>query len=118
MVLRIDDTDVDRNTQASLNSIYEGLNWLDLPWDEFYRQSERLDLHRKFAYDLLAKGLAYRDFTPATGGEEKSQAEGQWLCNPEMRALSEAESVKRAASGEPFVIRFRVNQRAGLRADV
>src|SRR5207302_2184844 len=53
MVLRIDDTDVDRNTEASLNSIYEGLNWLDLPSDEFYRQSERLDLHRKFAYRLL-----------------------------------------------------------------
>ncbi len=112
MVLRIDDTDVDRNTEVSLNSIYEGLNWLDLPWDEFYRQSERLDLHRKFAYDLLEKGLAYRDFTPATG-EDKSQAEGQWLCNPEMRALSEAESVKRAGSGEPFVIRFRVNREPG-----
>src|SRR4051794_14628547 len=113
MVLRIDDTDVDRNTQASLNSIYEGLNWLDLPWDEFYRQSERLDLHRNFAYDLLAKGLAYRDFTPAIGGEERSQAEAQWLCNPEMRALSEAESVKRAGAGEPFVIRFRVNREPG-----
>ena len=113
MVLRIDDTDVDRNTEASLNSIYEGLNWLDLPWDEFYRQSERLDLHRKFAYDLLEKGLAYPDFTPATGGEEKSLEEGQWLCNPEMRALSEEEGVKRAASGEPFVIRFRVNREPG-----
>ena len=113
MVLRIDDTDIDRNSQTSLNSIYEGLNWLDLPWDEFYRQSERLDLHRQFAYDLLAKGLAYRDFTPASGGEEKSQAEGQWLCNPEMRALSEAESVRRAGNGEPFAIRFRVNREPG-----
>lgn len=113
MVLRIDDTDVDRNTEASLNSIYEGLNWLDLPWDEFYRQSGRLDLHRKFAYDLLEKGLAYRDFAPATTGEEKSPGEGQWLCNPEMRALPEEESVKRAARGEPFVIRFRVNREPG-----
>jgi glutamyl-tRNA synthetase len=113
MVLRIDDTDVDRNTATSLNSIYEGLNWLDLSWDEFYRQSERLDLHRKLAYDLLAKGFAYRDFTPVTGAEEKSQAEAQWLCNPEMRALSEPESVRRAAAGEPFVIRFRVNREPG-----
>src|SRR4051794_38912733 len=113
MVLRIDDTDVDRNTQASLNSIYEGLNWLDLAWDEFYRQSERLDLHRKFAYDLLAKGLAYRDFTPAAVGEENYQTDEQRLFNPEMRALSEAESVKRAANGEPFVVRFRVNRDPG-----
>jgi glutamyl/glutaminyl-tRNA synthetase len=43
MVLRIDDTDIERNTQASLNSIMDGLNWLGLSWDEFYRQSERLD---------------------------------------------------------------------------
>src|ERR1700760_4868857 len=79
MVLRIDDTDVDRNTEASLNSIYEGLNWLDLGWDEFYRQSERLELHRRLAYDLLAKDFAYRDFTPAHAEEdEKPQSEGQW----------------------------------------
>src|SRR5579863_4120467 len=37
MILRIDDTDVERNTQASLDSIYEGFRWLDLRWDEFYR---------------------------------------------------------------------------------
>lgn len=111
MVLRIDDTDVDRNTEASLNSIYEGLNWLGLGWDEFYRQSERLDLHRKIAFDLLAKGSAYRDFTPAAADlEEKPHGEGPWLCHPEMRALSKEESDRRAAAGEPFVIRFRVDR--------
>ena len=46
VILRIDDTDIERNTEASLNSIFEGLKWLDLGWDEQYRQSERLDLHR------------------------------------------------------------------------
>jgi glutamyl-tRNA synthetase len=111
MVLRIDDTDIDRNTEASLNSIYEGLNWLALGWDEFYRQSERLDLHRKLAHDLLAKGLAYRDFTPAAADlEGKPYAEGPWLCNPGMRALSKEESDARAVAGEPFVIRFRVQR--------
>src|SRR3954471_2588191 len=111
MVLRIDDTDVDRNTEASLNSIYEGLNWLDLGWDEFYQQSERLELHRKLAYDLLAKDLAYRDFTPAIAESEgHAHSEGPWLCNPEMRALSETESQERAENGEPFVIRFRVQR--------
>ncbi len=111
MVLRIDDTDVDRNTEASLNSIYEGLNWLDLGWDEFYRQSERLDLHRKLAYDLLAKGSAYRDFTPAVADiENRPHGEGPWLCNPEMRELSREESDRRADAGEPFAIRFRVKR--------
>ncbi|MBV9265270.1 MAG: glutamate--tRNA ligase, partial [Acidobacteriaceae bacterium] len=111
MVLRIDDTDVDRNTEASLNSIYEGLNWLSLPWDEFYRQSERLDLHRKLAYDLLERGLAYRDFTPASSDAEgKAHESGPWLCNPEMREMSTEKSERRAASGEPFGIRFRVER--------
>jgi glutamyl-tRNA synthetase len=61
MILRIDDTDVERNTQQSLDSIFEGLKWLDLGWDEFYRQSERLDLHARAAETILEKGLAYRD---------------------------------------------------------
>ncbi len=110
-MLRIDDTDLDRNTEVSLNSIYDGLNWLGLSWDEFYRQSDRLDLHRKMAYDLLERGAAYRDFTPAMQDlEDKAHGEVQWLCNPEMRALSRAESDARAAAGEPFVIRFRVER--------
>ena len=111
LILRIDDTDLDRNTEASLNSIYEGLNWLGLQWDELYRQSERLNLHRKLAYELLASGLAYRDFSPATRDlEERPHGEGPWLCNPEMRALSQQESEARAAAGEPYVIRFRVER--------
>ena len=112
MVLRIDDTDFDRNTEASLNSIYEGLKWLNLGWDEFYRQSERLELHRELAFTLLEKGLAYRDFVPANAeaNEERPHGDGPWLCHPEMRALSKAESDARAAAGEPFVIRFRVNR--------
>jgi glutamyl-tRNA synthetase len=61
MILRIDDTDIERNTQQSLDSIFEGLAWLDLGWDEFYRQSERLELHARAAEEILAKGLAYRD---------------------------------------------------------
>src|SRR5512143_1401169 len=72
MVLRIDDTDVERNTEASLNSIYDGLRWLDLGWDEFYRQSDRLAMHRQMAEAVFAKGMAYRDFTPAQTDEEKS----------------------------------------------
>ena len=61
MILRIDDTDVERNTQESLDSIFDGLKWLDLGWDEFYRQSDRLDLHKRSAEEILVKGHAYRD---------------------------------------------------------
>ncbi|MDP8991337.1 MAG: glutamate--tRNA ligase family protein, partial [Acidobacteriota bacterium] len=109
MILRIDDTDVERNTQSSLDSIFDGLKWLDLGWDELYRQSERLDLHRELANEILAKGLAYRDFTPLeVETEEKTHMEGHWISHPTMRQLSREESDRRAAAGEPFVVRYRV----------
>jgi glutamyl-tRNA synthetase len=115
MVLRIDDTDVDRNTQASLDSIFDGLKWLNLDWDEQYAQSERGELHRKLAWAIFEKGLAYRDFVPAASVEEKEHSAGTgalihsaWLFNPGMRELSPEESQRRADSGEPFVLRFRV----------
>ncbi|QOY87219.1 glutamate--tRNA ligase [Paludibaculum fermentans] len=110
MILRIDDTDVERNTQASLDSIFDGLKWLGLGWDEFYRQSERGELYAKAAWAIFDKDLAYRDFTPMTaGGEDKSgDAKAAWLCNPGMRELTREESDRRANAGEPFVLRFRV----------
>jgi len=110
MVLRLDDTDVERNTDASVLSIFEGLRWLGLDWDEEYKQSERLALHRQAAKDLFAKGLAYRDFTPAHASDDNqsSGAQGAWLFNPGMRDLPREESDRRAAAGEPFALRYRV----------
>src|ERR1017187_500009 len=109
MVLRLDDTDVERNSDASVNSIFDGLRWLGLSWDEEYKQSERLALHREVAEAIFANGLAYRDFTPAHAGEsDQSGPQGAWLFNPGMRDLSRAESDRRAAAGEPFALRFRV----------
>ena len=114
MILRLDDTDVERNTDASVNSIFDGLNWLGLGWDEYYKQSDRLELHRKTAWSIFEKGLAYRDFTPAhTGDAEKSGAQGTWLFNPGMREMSREQSEHRAAAGEPFALRFRVPREAG-----
>jgi len=110
LILRIDDTDVERNTQASLDSIHEGLQYLGLGWDEQYRQSERLDLHREVAARIHARGLAYRDFTPV-GQEKEGQNDDEpqrWLFNPAMRQMSDEESDRRAAAGEPFVLRFKV----------
>jgi len=109
MILRLDDTDIERNTDASVSSIFDGLRWLDLGWDEEYKQSDRLELHRKIAWTIFERGLAYRDFTPAhTGDSEKSGAQGTWLFNPGMRELPRDESDRRAAAGEPFALRFRV----------
>src|SRR5581483_4070066 len=114
MILRLDDTDVERNSEASVHSIFEGLRWLDLPWDEEYKQSERLALHHKTAWDIFARGLAYRDFTPAHSGDaEKSGTQGTWLFNPGMRELSAEESDRRAAAGEPFALRYRVPRGEG-----
>jgi glutamyl-tRNA synthetase len=114
MVLRLDDTDVERNTEASVNSIFEGLRWLDLGWDEEYKQSERLGLHRQIADAIFQKGLAYRDFTPAhTGDSERSGPNQTWLFNPGMRELPRGESDRRAAEGEPFALRFRVPRGTG-----
>ena len=109
MVLRLDDTDVERNTDLSVQSIFEGLTWLGLGWDEEYKQSERLQLHREKAEEIFARGLAYRDFTPAHAGDEKtSSAQGAWLFNLGMREMSREESDRRAAAGEPFALRYRV----------
>jgi glutamyl-tRNA synthetase len=109
MILRLDDTDVERNSQASVQSIFEGLKWLGLDWDEEHKQSARLDFHRKMAWEIFEKGQAYRDFTPAHSAEgEKSGEQGAWLFNPGMRELSRGESDRRAAAGEPFALRFRV----------
>jgi glutamyl-tRNA synthetase len=120
MVLRLDDTDVERNTDASVQSIFEGLRWLGLNWDEEYKQSERLALHRRQADAIFARGLAYRDFTPAHAGDDDRSStqgaaspQGAWLCNPGMRELSRAESDRRAAAGETFALRYRVPRGEG-----
>ena len=113
VILRIDDTDVERNTQASLDSIFDSLQWLELGWDELYRQSERLRLYREVVEAILRKGMAYRDFTPAGAeADDKPYAEGAWLFNADMRELPAAESDRRAAAGEPFVVRFRTPREA------
>ena len=114
MVLRLDDTDVERNTDASVQSIFDGLRWLGLDWDEEYKQSKRLALHRSRVEAIFAKGLAYRDFTPAhSPGDDHASAQGAWLSNPGMRELSREESDRRAAAGEPFAVRYRVPRGQG-----
>ncbi|MFO7715533.1 glutamate--tRNA ligase [Desulfosarcina sp.] len=59
-VLRIEDTDVVRSTQASVDAIFEAMHWLELDWDEGpYFQSRRFDLYREYLQRLLDSGDAY-----------------------------------------------------------
>src|SRR6202049_119722 len=86
-VLRVDDTDLERNRPEYELVIYEVLHWLGLDWDEGpdkggpdspYRQSERLDLYKEDAARLLAEGKAYRCFcTPEELDAERKQAQAE-----------------------------------------
>lgn len=86
-ILRIEDTDKEREVEGSINQIIESLKWVGITWDEGpdiggphapYIQSQRLDTYQKYAKQLVEKGLAYAD--PYTKEElqafrEKAQAE-------------------------------------------
>jgi glutamyl-tRNA synthetase len=84
-VLRVDDTDLERNRPEYEQLIYESLQWLSLRWDEGpdksgpyepYRQSERLDTYRELAARLLAEDKAYRCYcTPEELEAERRQAQ-------------------------------------------
>jgi glutamyl-tRNA synthetase len=86
-ILRIDDTDTERNRPEYEALIYESLRWLHLDWDEGpdrpgeygpYRQSERLDVYREHAARLIAGGNAYRCYcTPEELEEERRQAQSE-----------------------------------------
>jgi len=59
-VLRIEDTDQSRSTDESIRAIIEGMKWVGLDWDEGpYRQTERVDIYRSHAMQLLERGHAY-----------------------------------------------------------
>ncbi|MBP6342701.1 MAG: glutamate--tRNA ligase [Candidatus Omnitrophica bacterium] len=60
-ILRIEDTDKVRSKQEYLDEILDSMKWLGLNWDEFYKQSDRFDLYRKYAKQLLDEGKAYAD---------------------------------------------------------
>ena len=60
-ILRIEDTDKERSTDASIEEILESLRWLGLDWDEYYRQTDRADAHLQAAQGLIDRGLAYED---------------------------------------------------------
>lgn len=65
-VLRIEDTDIERSTQAAIDAILEGMTWLGLDWDEGpYYQTKRFDRYHALIQQLLDEGKAYKCFMPA-----------------------------------------------------
>lgn len=119
-ILRIEDTDVHRSTLESEDAIYEDLRWLGLNWDEGpdsggpvgpYRQSERLDLYRSRARELMAEGRAYYCFcTPEQLEAERKEAVAKGLpakYSGRCTQLDPVQTRARVAAGEPAAVRFR-----------
>jgi len=120
-VLRIEDTDVERSTRESERGILEDLRWLGLDWDEGpdvggphgpYRQSERLDLYRSYAQELIDQGHAYQCFCTAEQLDADRRAALESGRPPQYsgrcRDLPPAAAAERLAAGHPAVVRFRV----------
>ncbi|HET9088463.1 MAG TPA: glutamate--tRNA ligase [Acidobacteriaceae bacterium] len=115
LVLRIEDTDMERSSAAMVTGILEGMQWLGMDWDEGpFHQSERLELYRDAAHKLLETGHAYHCFCTreelelrrATAAEAGETPRYDGRC----RHIPTAEAIRRSASGEPAVVRFRVPQ--------
>ncbi len=81
MLLRIEDTDRERSTEAAIDAILDGLKWLGITWDgDTVYQFARAARHREVAEQLLADGRAYRCYATAeelTQMREKARAEGR-----------------------------------------
>jgi nondiscriminating glutamyl-tRNA synthetase len=123
-VLRIEDTDADRSSDASERGVLDDLRWLGLSWDEGpdvggphgpYRQSERLALYRRHAERLLADDKAYRCFCTDAELEVRRAAALAAGRPPQYdgrcRSIARDESGARAAAGEAHSIRFEVPRR-------
>lgn len=120
-ILRIEDTDRLRSTSESEQKILDSLQWVGLHWDEGpdvggpygpYRQSERGEIYRQYALELVKNGHAFYCFRSKAEVEairEQRRAEGLSpgfkLTDPD---LSEEEINTRLEAGDPYVIRLRV----------
>ena len=112
-LLRIEDTDKARSTEASTRAIFEGLTWLGLDWDEeVVYQAQGLERHQRDARALVDRGFAYRCFCTAAELEAQRAAAGKrgesFRYDRRCDRLSPADVERRVEAGEPFVIRFRV----------
>lgn len=128
LLLRIEDTDVERNRPELVKGILDGLKWLGIQWDEGpFFQSQRLPLHRAAAERLLASGAGFACYCKATayaggdaapsdaapgdpedheGGDGAAKAPKSIPCP--CRNLTDADRAARERDGLPHAIRFRV----------
>ncbi|GHT68839.1 glutamate--tRNA ligase [Bacteroidia bacterium] len=113
-VLRIEDTDQDRYVEGAIDVIYNTLRISNLPHDEgpdvggnygSYVQSERKEIYKQYALQLVEKGEAYYCFCSKEEVESGKTEEGY---NRHCRNLSTDEVKKQLAAGKPYVIRQRV----------
>jgi len=120
-ILRIDDTDQERNVEAALGPMFRAFEWLGLDWDEGpkvggpyepYYQSKRSHLYQAAVDQLLAEGKAFQDFDPPEIiAEDRKQAESAKRTYVNIRRsleLSSDERKRLATSGQPFVVRFLI----------
>lgn len=123
MVLRIEDTDLDRSRREYEEEIIESLTWLGLTWTEGinadgengpYRQTERLDIYRQYTRQLLEQGQAYYCFCSQEELEAERQEQFARGLTPHYGGkcshLDDAEVRRRLEAGELASIRFRVPQ--------
>ncbi len=106
-VLRIEDTDRERSTEASEIAVLEGLRWLGIDWDEGpFRQSERAGRHAEVVEALIAAGRAYRCVCSKEELEERKQrtiaAGDKWTYDGRCR------DANHAADCGPHVVRLRM----------
>jgi glutamyl-tRNA synthetase len=111
MVLRIEDTDRERSTDSHTRVILDGLTWLGITWDEGpFFQGEYSPGHKADAERLLAEGKAYRCFcTRAELDAQRAAAEkagAAFRYDRRCFRLSAAEIDRRLVAGDPFTIRF------------
>jgi glutamyl-tRNA synthetase len=120
-VLRIEDTDLERSTEESVEQLKRSLRWIGLEWDEGpevggpygpYRQTERFDLYREAAKKLLDSGAAYYDFaTPEELAEfrEKARAEKRQpiYTGGLYRDMSSEEARRKVEAGEAYTVRMK-----------
>jgi len=118
-LLRIEDTDLKRNTPTAMKQVMQDLRWLGIEWDEGpevggpngpYLQSERLDFYNRYARQLLDAGQAYYCFeTPEELDAMRAQAEAQkkGFVYPRPPQFPTEQDVEKArAQGKPVTVRF------------
>ncbi len=114
-VLRIEDTDRERSSEAHTAAILEGMTWLGLTWDEGpYHQADGLERHVADAQALLERGRAYRCFCTPEQLEERRRAADSTDAHAYrydrhcLLTVAAEEGARRASNGEPHTIRFHV----------